>query len=624
MRPALALVLIVSTSQAALARPGDVAEPFVVPSVPFVHRSSTVGRASNIAKYSCLATASEGGPEVAYVFRAPSAGRLLAIVEGDTGSVDIDVHILSSLRTDGARMATNCLARGNQIAETDIAAAGDAFIVVDTYQAASHAGPYTLRIGFQPDGDWTSRPVARGVSVKTKTYADLFGARQSTSVIEIDLAEPSVVVKPILAATCTTTSALARAAGAVAAINAGFFDTSTGRCGSVSLVKIDGQLLARNAKSRTAFGIDTNKRPLIERVNAGADWPAAVHAVGGVPRIVSAGSVDVKTVDEGSPLSFGTARHPRTAVGITGSGGLVFATVDGRTSAGAGMSLTELAQWMIWLGVANAVNLDGGGSTTMWVKGEPWGGVVNYPSDNGRANHAGERAVGSALGVWAAPLDRDVAWLTPTPARVRLRPGETWTAEWAVADPEGRAAAFRAVAPQGIAPGRLLLNDRDDGTARVSFTAEPSDRTRSPLNAAVWVDVAGGRSFSKTVAIVIDALAAPDAGSPLETDAGSPPEIDAGSVEPQTTDAGALPPPLPAEPQPADAGAPTTPPTVEPALPIPGTRDDTNTGCALTTTTPNGVLAFASMMGAAAVLLVTRVSRRRDKAREDTRSARGQ
>ncbi|MEK7358172.1 MAG: ATP-binding protein, partial [Bdellovibrionota bacterium] len=46
-------------------------------------------------------------------------------------------------------------------------------------------------------------------------------------------------------------------------------------------------------------------------------------------------------------------------------------------------------------GAVDALNLDGGGSTTLWAAGEPFGGVVNYPSDNNQADHAGQRSIAS-------------------------------------------------------------------------------------------------------------------------------------------------------------------------------------------------------------------------------------
>lgn len=81
-------------------------------------------------------------------------------------------------------------------------------------------------------------------------------------------------------------------------------------------------------------------------------------------------------------------RHPRTLAGVTRNGTLILATVDGRrpgTTVGA--SMIEAAHLMLWLGARQAINLDGGGSSTMIVKNKP----VNHPSDGT------ERGVGDAL-----------------------------------------------------------------------------------------------------------------------------------------------------------------------------------------------------------------------------------
>lgn len=90
-------------------------------------------------------------------------------------------------------------------------------------------------------------------------------------------------------------------------------------------------------------------------------------------------------------------RHPRTAVGKRSDGTIVLFTVDGRTSQSAGMSITELQQVMLWLGCKEAINLDGGGSTSMFIGGQPDNGVVNHPSDNKRFDHTGERQVANVL-----------------------------------------------------------------------------------------------------------------------------------------------------------------------------------------------------------------------------------
>jgi len=70
-------------------------------------------------------------------------------------------------------------------------------------------------------------------------------------------------------------------------------------------------------------------------------------------------------------------RHPRTAVGRTKQGEVLWITVDGRQPHSQGASLSELAQIMARYGAVDAINLDGGGSTTLVVRNL----IVNSPSD---------------------------------------------------------------------------------------------------------------------------------------------------------------------------------------------------------------------------------------------------
>lgn len=117
-------------------------------------------------------------------------------------------------------------------------------------------------------------------------------------------------------------------------------------------------------------------------------------AIGGGSVLVSGGEVAAFT-------NVVAGAHPRTAVGIKEDGKtLLFVTVDGRQAATAGMTQTELAKYMIELGAVDAINLDGGGSTTMVVREGESGtlSVANLPS-------GGERAVSTALGVkFTGPL----------------------------------------------------------------------------------------------------------------------------------------------------------------------------------------------------------------------------
>ena len=101
-----------------------------------------------------------------------------------------------------------------------------------------------------------------------------------------------------------------------------------------------------------------------------------------------------KRTEELDSSSFTKSRHPRTAIGIKANGKVILLTVDGRQENSAGMSLHELTKIMRWLGCVSAINLDGGGSTTLWVQNI---GVINYPSDNKKWDHEGERKVANVL-----------------------------------------------------------------------------------------------------------------------------------------------------------------------------------------------------------------------------------
>ncbi|MCG2615161.1 phosphodiester glycosidase family protein [Terrimonas sp. NA20] len=95
--------------------------------------------------------------------------------------------------------------------------------------------------------------------------------------------------------------------------------------------------------------------------------------------------------------AFCNDRHPRTALGKKKDGTLVLLVVDGRAPLSAGLSIRQLQHTLKWLGCTDAINLDGGGSTTMYIKDQPDHGVVNYPSDNSKWDHQGERGVANAL-----------------------------------------------------------------------------------------------------------------------------------------------------------------------------------------------------------------------------------
>jgi hypothetical protein len=87
------------------------------------------------------------------------------------------------------------------------------------------------------------------------------------------------------------------------------------------------------------------------------------------------------------------ARHPRTAIGVDGEGHLYLVVVDGRSASSVGMTLPELQRYLAGFKLRNAINLDGGGSSTLVLEGA----VMNVPSDG----H--QRRVASFVGVRLTP-----------------------------------------------------------------------------------------------------------------------------------------------------------------------------------------------------------------------------
>jgi len=126
-----------------------------------------------------------------------------------------------------------------------------------------------------------------------------------------------------------------------------------------------------------------------------AGWESVTHAVGGGHWIVRSGAVSIAPDTPG----FADVTHPRSAIGLTASGDVILATVDGRQPGySVGVRLDELGELMISRGAVTAVNLDGGGSTTMAVRGAGDDGV----SQANRGSDGFERAVSNSLLVFSS------------------------------------------------------------------------------------------------------------------------------------------------------------------------------------------------------------------------------
>jgi exopolysaccharide biosynthesis protein len=208
----------------------------------------------------------------------------------------------------------------------------------------------------------------------------------------------------------TVPSIAERTPGTIAAINAGFFSLQTGR--PTDFLKVDGNVITGTNRSRAALGIidDGETTSLIfDRLTISADtkpptykpllgtsprdWARAGDAISGAGLLMVNGREITDWTIERIAAGFETTRHPRTIIGADAQGDIWLVTVDGRDPARSlGMSFTELQRLAGRLGLRSVMNLDGGGSTTMWVNGR----IVNHPSDAG-----GPRKVSDAILVLA-------------------------------------------------------------------------------------------------------------------------------------------------------------------------------------------------------------------------------
>jgi hypothetical protein len=218
--------------------------------------------------------------------------------------------------------------------------------------------------------------------------------------------------------TRTTTSSFVNSNDLAVGINGGFFTTDTGINADVDGLGIsNGDIVSPpgaggRRNSLVTFADQTARIITSATVPAGA-W----NAVSGNQRMVN-GGLNVAPND-----SYTNTLNPHTAVGVDSQTGNVwFMVVDGRQGDFSGGMLTsEMADLFIDFGVDNAINLDGGGSSTL-VFADGVGGasrVVNSPSDNATPQRpGGERSVGNHFGVAAIPNPAYVP--IPSPARPPL------------------------------------------------------------------------------------------------------------------------------------------------------------------------------------------------------------
>ena len=154
------------------------------------------------------------------------------------------------------------------------------------------------------------------------------------------------------------------------------------RCGTAAMALEGGVVISAKTAGAGADAVNA----LVVGDSMTVQWSLGgrqvVDAMGGSAQLLQEGEIVVESCTQYLCL-----RHPRTAVGITATGEILIVVIDGRSLRSGGATIVGLAKLMKSIGAVEALNLDGGGSSTMVVNGQ----VMNNPSD-GR-----ERSVTSAL-----------------------------------------------------------------------------------------------------------------------------------------------------------------------------------------------------------------------------------
>lgn len=257
---------------------------------------------------------------------------------------------------------------------------------------------------------WETRKLASGVKLKHAWFDhSLFGASQNINILEVKLNGKNEVDVEAEPQQLKPTSQFGVVHQALAGVNGTFFDMKNG--GSVDYIRLNGQMLHQNKLSKKQSRLFHQKAAVITnrgqvRIEAWDGTPGWEAQLQGEDVMVTGPLL----LDKGQRVAldstaFYTVRHPRTAVALKGNK-LLLITVDGRNERAAGMSLYELASLLKWLDADKGVNLDGGGSTTMWVEGFPNEGIVNHPSDNKKMMQSATFKPGMDLDNFAADTQR--------------------------------------------------------------------------------------------------------------------------------------------------------------------------------------------------------------------------
>lgn len=239
--------------------------------------------------------------------------------------------------------------------------------------------------------EWNWQEIGKGVEA-ARTQTEMFDSPQSISVVRYKASKHRTMIVNDVREMADSTSALARRYGAAGAINGSYFNMK--ELTPTTLVIDDGVqegTTVESEKNSRTDGVVAIKGK--RRIIIGYDLPERCReALASGPVLLQDGRPARKEWPEDS---FYTSRHPRTVMGTTADGWVYFIVVDGRfRGQAAGASIPEAVSIAAMFGLKDAINLDGGGSSTLWTESL---GVLSHPSDNRKYDHAGQRIVPNAV-----------------------------------------------------------------------------------------------------------------------------------------------------------------------------------------------------------------------------------
>ncbi len=251
--------------------------------------------------------------------------------------------------------------------------------------------------------DWGWQPVPGSKVEIGNATVKVFDSYQTISLARFPLKAHGISVVESDGPEAMITSEFGKKSKALAAINGSYFNMKT--LEPVTYVKDEGKVLCvlttdGEYRNNAMLRIQDKKGRKIDiaptdSLRASSDAKGWREAIVSGPLLLNEGSV-VCYEDDGSRnyAGFYARRHPRTLMGYTADGWVYFMVVDGRFPQGIGMSISELQVLCESLGLYEAINLDGGGSSTLWNRET---GVVNHPYDNQQFDHEGERTVPNVI-----------------------------------------------------------------------------------------------------------------------------------------------------------------------------------------------------------------------------------